>query len=162
MNHLDSDSSTRNTFALTDLDSDKVRGGDYRFLADNEKARIGEHLQETRFKDMDLDAIKIHAGRTPWYMPSDMKAITLENRIMLENGNFDPENKPEDFKLLVEEVTHAGQYQSGMTRPGYLLDAAVGGGYGGSTYEREAQGIRYARRPEQVPRQPTEQSVDGR
>jgi hypothetical protein len=154
MNHLDTDSSTRSSFAVTDLDSDKVRGSDYRFMTENEKASIREHLKETRFKDMDLDSIKIHAGRAPWYLPPTMEAITLENRIMLKNGDFDPEKKPEDLQLLVEEVTHAGQYQSGMTRPGYLLDAAVGGGYGGSTYEDEAQKIKDAKRPVQITPQP--------
>jgi hypothetical protein len=160
MNHLDADSSTRISYVLTDLNSDKARGGDYRFLADNEMARIRGHLQETRFKDMDLDAIKIHAGRTPWYLPSDKDAVTLENRIMVKDGYFNPVQNTTDMDILLEEVIHAGQFQSGMTRPGYLLDAAVGGGYEGSTYEKEAWGIRKSPRPVQTPPSPPQQEPD--
>ena len=153
MSHLDSDSTTRNHFAVPDLDSDAVRGRDYRTLTENEKTVIREHLKETRFKDMDLDAIKIHVGRTPWYMPKDAKAITLENRIMVEDKDFDPETKPEHMRLLLEEAIHSGQFQSGMTRPGYLLDAALRGGYGQSSYENEAWSIIDSPRPVQPPSQ---------
>lgn len=115
----------RRAFAVPDPDSDEVRGRDYRFLTYNEKNRIRERLKDTQFAGMDLEPIKVHVGRVPWYLPSDMGAITQENHIMIDPNkfkNFAPESNPDDFNLLLEEVIHSGQYQSGMTRAGYLWD----------------------------------------
>lgn len=136
----DDDNPMRRAFAVPDPDSDEVRGRDYRFLTDNEKNRIRERLKDTQFAGMDLEPIKVHVGRVPWYLPSDMGAITQENHIMIGKDTFAPEANPKDFDILLEEVIHSGQYQSGMTRAGYLWDAARHGGYKNS-YEDEAKGI---------------------
>ena len=141
MSSLDDDSPMRKAFAVPDQDSDEVRGRDYRFLTENERTAIRERLKGTDFEGMDLESIKVHEGRVPWYLPSDKGAVTLENRIMIGKDKFDPEGDPADFKTLLEEVIHAGQYQSGMTRAGYLWDAARQGGYRKSAYENEAWDI---------------------
>lgn len=133
-----------------DPESVAVRGRGGYHLSPEVKDRLKEELKSTRFKDMDLDSLKLYRGKTPWYMPGDKQAITLENHIYHNDPNFDPENNPEHFKILKEEALHSGQFQDNMTRPGYLLEGLLKG-YDESKWEDEAQRIaetgRYARSP---------------
>lgn len=117
-----------------------VRGRGGSHLSPELKDRLRSELNETRFKDMDLDSLKLYRGKTPWYMPGDKQAITLENHIYHNDPNFDPENNPEHYKILVEEVVHSGQFQDDMTRPGYLWESLLNG-YSGNHWEKQAQGI---------------------
>ncbi|GFK95603.1 hypothetical protein NNJEOMEG_03471 [Fundidesulfovibrio magnetotacticus] len=129
-----------------DPESDAVRGGNWKRLDPDLAGRVRERIQGTRFEGMDLDGLKIHDSEKPWYMPGFAGGITLENHIYIDpsgfDGNrFDPGGRQEDFDVLLEEVIHSGQYQSGMTRAGYLWDAFRRGGYEHSAYEREAKDI---------------------
>jgi len=117
-----------------------VRGRGGYHLSPELKDRLRSELNETRFKDMDLDSLKLYRGRTPWYMPGDKQAITLENHIYHNDPNFDPENNPEHFKILVEEVVHSGQFQDDMTRPGYLWESLLKG-YKDNKWEKQAKEI---------------------
>ncbi|MFP5238591.1 MAG: hypothetical protein ACLGQW_02055 [Acidobacteriota bacterium] len=70
--------------------------------------------------------------------------MTLENHIYInpakfKGGVFDPSRR-DDYDVLLEEAIHAGQFQTGMTRPGYLWEALVHG-YEGSIYENKAWDI---------------------
>jgi len=127
-------------------ESDAVRGGNWQRLDKDLAGRVRERLQGTRFEGMDLDGLKIHTAEKPWYMPGFAGGMTLENNIYIDpNGfeekRFDPHRRQEDFDILLEEVIHSGQYQSGMTRSGYLWDAFRRGGYEHSMYEHEAKDI---------------------
>lgn len=125
-----------------DPESDAVRGRNWQHLSPGLKGRVSERLKGTRFDGMDLDSIKVHNGDKPWFMPSWAGGITLENHVYIDPDNpekrFDPDNNQHDFNLLLEEAIHSGQYQSGMTRFGYIWDIIMKGGYNNSTYEREA------------------------
>ncbi|WP_243438730.1 hypothetical protein [Fundidesulfovibrio soli] len=143
-----------------DPESDAVRGRNWAPLSPDLKDRLRERLQGTRFEGMDLDSLKIHVGETPWYMPSDKRGITLENHIYInpkefEGEVFDP-TRSSDYNVLTEEAVHAGQFQLGMTRPGYLWEA-LRNGYEGSKYEQEAWKIAYPgyNPPDPEPARPT-------
>ena len=128
-----------------DPESDAVRGKNWAPLSPDMKDRLRERIKGTRFEGMDLDSLKIHVGETPWYMPSDKGAITLEDHIYIpvpEGATFNPSGSEEHFNLLTEEAVHSGQFQLGMTRPGYLWEA-LRHGYEGSKYEQEAWKIAY-------------------
>jgi len=127
-------------------ESDAVRGGNWQRLDKNLAGRVRERLQGTRFEGMDLDGLKIHTAEKPWYMPGAAKGMALENHIYIDPSRFgkkgfDPVKYPSDFDVLLEEVIHSGQYQSGMTRAGYLWDAIRLGWYEHSTYGQEAWDI---------------------
>lgn len=129
-----------------DPESDAVRGGNWKPLDKNLAGRVRERLQGTRFEGMDLDGLKIHDSEKPWYMPGFAGGMTLENHIYIDPSGFDekrfdPHGRQEDFDILLEEIIHSGQYQSGMTRAGYLWDAIRRGGYEHSAYEHEAKDI---------------------
>ncbi|WP_243311449.1 hypothetical protein [Fundidesulfovibrio agrisoli] len=142
-----------------DPESDAVRGSNWAPLSPDMKERLRERIKGTRFENMDLDSLKIHVGETPWYMPSDKGAITLEDHIYIApsaSGRFNPHDSEEDFNMLTEEAVHSGQFQLGMTRPGYLWEA-LRNGYEGSIYEQEAKRIAYPdyRPPDPEPARPT-------
>ncbi|WP_173083624.1 hypothetical protein [Fundidesulfovibrio magnetotacticus] len=138
-----------------DPNSDAVRGGKWKRLDPDLAGRIRERIQGTRFEGMPLDRQKIHDSEKPWYMPGSARGMALENHIYIdpsgfEGNKFDPLRRQEDFDVLLEEVIHSGQYQSGMTRAGYLWDIARRGGYKHSTYEHEAWDIAYPGWPERI------------
>lgn len=146
-----------------DPESVAVRGRGGSQLSPELKDRLRSELNDTRFKDMDLDSLKLYRGKTPWYMPGDKQAITLENHIYHNDPNFDPENNPKHFNILKEEAIHSGQFQDNMTRPGYLLEGLLKG-YEDSKWEDEAQRIagtgRYAQVPPTTNETPQRQPVE--
>jgi len=143
----------------TDPESDAVRGKNWRYLTSEEKERLKNYFTEEELKNINLDNVKLHIGETPWYMPSKADAITLENHVYINGkvrsgdgteSEFDPENNPDHFGLLAHEIAHVGQFQNGMTRPGYLWEAAKDG-YMNSWPERDARIHQYPRNDVQRP-----------
>jgi len=143
-----------------DPESDAVRGRNWAPLSPDMKDRIGARLRGREYEGTDLDSLKIHVGETPWFMPPGKRGITLENHIYIEPKGFEGEvfdpNRSTDFNVLTEEAIHAGQFQQGMTRLDYLLEA-LRHGYEGSKYERSAWEIAWpgSDLPEPKPAQPT-------
>ncbi|WP_243312499.1 hypothetical protein [Fundidesulfovibrio agrisoli] len=127
-----------------DPEGDAVRGRNWEFLSPAMKERLRERLKGSPFENADLDSLKIHVGETPWYMPSDKGGITLEDHIYIDTSRmkngFRPLDDENHLSLLTEEVIHTDQYKNGMTRPGYLWEAAKHG-YERNPYEIAAQSV---------------------
>jgi Domain of unknown function (DUF4157) len=84
---------------------------------------------------IDLDNALIHDGQVPWYLSRRFAAIVRGNHIYLRPGVYDSLTV-EGVALLGHELTHVGQYRTGMTVLGYLCSALRG--YMNSRYEKAA------------------------
>jgi hypothetical protein len=80
-------------------------------------------------------------------MPGNMNGMVLDNHIYINpevknrfdgKDPFDPAENADHFGLLAHEVAHVGQFQNGMTRPGYLFQGLIHG-YEDSPFEKEAR-----------------------
>jgi hypothetical protein len=84
---------------------------------------------------VDLESAVLYLGRVPWYLPKRFTAIVRGNRIFVR-ALTQSQGSADWFAFLGHELTHVGQYRTGMNAWRYLRSAARG--YANSRYEREA------------------------
>jgi hypothetical protein len=82
-----------------------------------------------------LDAAVIHAGGLSKLLLPGYTAVTIGNNIYFRPGVYDP-SMAAGLAVLGHELVHVGQYQNGMTLPGYLWSTRKG--YYNSPYEQAA------------------------
>jgi Domain of unknown function (DUF4157) len=92
-----------------------------RALTDCEKQRLSRYIP-----DNDLNNADLNTDEVPWWLKSDATAVTLGNNIYFRPGQYDA-STPEGPSVLGHELVHVGQFRGGMTRLGYLLEAALNG-----------------------------------
>jgi hypothetical protein len=68
---------------------------------------------------VDLTRAILHCDFVPWYLPRRFSAIARGRHIFFRAGTFDPQT-PAGIALLGHELTHVGQYRTGMTAVHYL------------------------------------------
>jgi Domain of unknown function (DUF4157) len=84
---------------------------------------------------VDLERAVLHCGRVPWYLPKQFGAIARGHHVFFRAGVYDPSTAA-GIAFLGHELTHVGQYRTGMTAAHYLC--SVIGGYRNSRYEKAA------------------------
>jgi len=87
---------------------------------------------------VDLGNAVLHIGHVPWYLPRRFGAIVRGNDIYFRPGVY-AEGTALGLALLGHELTHVGQYRTGMTAVRYLCSAMRG--YRNSRYEKAAYGV---------------------
>jgi hypothetical protein len=135
-----------------DPESDAVRGKNWQYLTYEQKERFKQHFTPEELSRINLDDVKLHDDDRRWYMPGKMNGMVLDNHIYItpevlvedKLSRFDPAVNPGHFGLLAHEVAHVGQFQNGMTRPGYLFQGLING-YRDNPFEREARSHERAR-----------------
>ena len=84
---------------------------------------------------VDLKEAILHFGHVPWYLPRRFGAIVRGCHVYLRPGVYLPLT-PAGIALLGHELTHVGQYRTGMTAVRYLCAALRG--YRNNRYEKAA------------------------
>jgi hypothetical protein len=87
---------------------------------------------------VDLDSATLHIGHVPWYLPRRFGAIVRGNDIYFRSNVY-VHGTALGIALLGHELTHVGQYRTGMTAVSYLC--SIIGGYMNSRYEKAAYGV---------------------
>lgn len=103
-----------------------------RRLTASEKAALAPY-----FAAGDLDAVAIHEGRVPWYLPRRFSAVTRGHRVYVRPHACRFETA-EGLALLAHELVHVGQYRRGATWLTFLL-SYLRHGYRNSPLEVEAR-----------------------
>jgi len=86
----------------------------------------------------DLENAVLHTGHVPWYLPRRFGAIVRGNDIYFRSDVY-AGGTAAGLALLGHELTHVGQYRTGMTAVRYLC--SVMRGYMNSRYEKAAYGV---------------------
>src|SRR5882757_9775195 len=86
----------------------------------------------------DLENAVLHTGHVPWYLPRRFGAIVRGNDIYFRSDVYAGDTAA-GLALLGHELTHVGQYRTGMTAVRYLC--SVMRGYMNSRYEKAAYGV---------------------
>lgn len=101
-----------------------------RSLTTDERAVYAKH-----FSAEILDSAVVYDGNVPWWLRSDMAAITLGNEIYFREGVYLP-GTADGVKILGHELVHVQQYAGGMTYAKYMWESRRG--YENNRYEVEA------------------------
>jgi RHS repeat-associated protein len=101
-------------------------------LTECEKEHLRPYIPKRDLKDA-----RVHEGVVPWWLGSDMRAVTLGDDIYIRSGQYDPQSSG-GIALLGHELVHVVQFRIGMTIPSYLLGSVLG--YDRNRYERPAVG----------------------
>jgi RHS repeat-associated protein len=91
------------------------------------------------FHQTTLDSAIVHEGYVPFWLSSEMDAVTLDNHIYIREGKYDP-GTADGIQLLGHELVHVQQFAEGMTILGYVTESILHG-YRGNLFEDEAYNI---------------------